>query len=70
MHNKEFFSDLRSLSKPVWGDVLAWPVTLGDISISLTKDNFRFVNCEITAQTLLCNVYTCGGRKRKIVGLG
>lgn len=58
MHNEEFLTDLRSLSKPLWGDVLFWPGTLGDISISLTKDNLSFVNCEITAQTSLCNVYT------------
>lgn len=53
----------------VWDDILAWPVTPGDISINLTKDTFSFVNCEIAAQTFLCNLYTYGGRKRKIVGL-
>lgn len=42
MHKEEFFTALRSLGKPVWGDILGWPVTLGDISIRLSKDTFSF----------------------------
>lgn len=38
--NEGFFTDLRSPMKPVYGDILTWPVTSGDVSIHLAKGKF------------------------------
>lgn len=42
---EEFFADLRSPMKSVYGDILTWPATSGDVSIHLTKGRFSSRKC-------------------------
>lgn len=65
--DEEFFTGLRSLTKPVHGNVLAWPGTSGSVStLCPTKDSVSFVLGERVDQTSL-GMSTHVEKKRKTV---